>query len=244
MRATGAAIGGRLMPWLKSEGKFPKNDKVWELSDAAYRLYDAARHYATEHLTDGHVPISRVSALTPKPATNAQKAALIRANLWHLLPDICASCTEMRKKRQAAPLPRSGYVVHDYLVYNPSRSEYERDQEKRRVAGQLGGLAKGQRHRSASGMLSTEPSSELSTTLSTELEHPERGAPSSMLSSAPAPYSRTPVPGAIAPVPTRARDHVDADRSRDRATSGATGERPMRHIGGTAARVARQAGAS
>jgi hypothetical protein len=134
------------MPWLKSEGKAPRNDKLWELSDAAYRLYDAGRHYAVENLTDGHVPLSRVSALTPKPATKVVIRELLkvrgRAPLWHELPEICDGCRAQRVKHRAEVLPRTGYVVHDFLEYNPSKTEYEEDQKRRRAAGRAGASAR------------------------------------------------------------------------------------------------------
>ena len=131
------------MPWLKKASEAPHTDKLWELSDAAYRLYDASLHYCAENLTDGHVPTSRVSTLKPKAATNAQIVELTIGRLWHRLPDLtCKSCIALRKEHTAATLPRSGFIVHDYLEYNPSKAEWERGQQGRSVAGKVGAQAR------------------------------------------------------------------------------------------------------
>ena len=194
------------MPWLKSEGKMPQNEKVWELSDAAYRLMDAGRHYAVQNMTDGHVPISRISALTPKPATKLVIHEVVKARLWHQLPDICVSCTQQRKDHGAGALPKTGYLVHDFLIYNPSKAEYEASQRQRHVAGKVGAQARwtrqgdggphgesdrephGEPHNGSHG----EPHAKRAQSHSDSLS----GSPGEML--APYPVSRTPVPVATA----------------------------------------------
>jgi hypothetical protein len=132
-----------LMPWLKKAAEAPKNEKIWELSDAAYRLYDAAMHYAAEHLTDGHVPASRIGTLKPKAATPAQISELVSGRLWHRLPGLsCKSCLALREQHNAAPLPRSGFVVHDFLQYNPSKTEWEARQQRTVTLAHAGGAAR------------------------------------------------------------------------------------------------------
>lgn len=127
------------MPWLKKAAEAPKNEKVWELSDFLYRMYDSSLHYCAEKLTDGHIPASRVTTLTPKPATKQQIEALVTRRLWHRLPALtCRSCIGLREQHGAGELPRSGYLVHDYLEFNPSRVEWERRQEGLRRGGKKG----------------------------------------------------------------------------------------------------------
>lgn len=130
------------MPWLKKAGEAPTTDKIWELSDPLYRLYDGALHYCARELTDGHIPANRISPLTPKPATKQQIEALVVRRLWHRLPDICSSCLNWRKVKEAGPLPRGGYVVHDYLEFNPSRIQWERRHEVARTGGHKGAQAR------------------------------------------------------------------------------------------------------
>ena len=193
------------MPWLKSEGKMPGHEKVWELSDAAYRLMDAGRHYAVQNLTDGHVPISRISALTPKPATKVVIHEVVRAKLWHVLPDICESCVKLRKQRHAGPLPKTGYLVHDFLMYNPSRAEWEASQRQRHVAGKVGAQARWTRPSDGESHGESHPKQPESDSESHGEPHPKATEshsdslgepPGEML--APYPVSRNPVPVAIA----------------------------------------------
>lgn len=127
------------MPWLKKAGEMPRNDKIWELSDPMYRLYDASLHYCAENLTDGHVPASRITALTPKPATKPQVEALVVRKLWHRLPHLtCKSCLRLRAQHHAGELPKSGYLVHDFLEFNPSKAEWEKRQAGYSAGGKKG----------------------------------------------------------------------------------------------------------
>lgn len=121
------------MPWLKSEGKMPQNEKVWELSDAAYRLMDAGRHYAVQNMTDGHVPISRISALTPKPATKPVIYEVVKAKLWHQLPDICDACQVQRKEHGMTHYrdPKA-LRLHCEQIEKRIRQDAQRDAAERR----------------------------------------------------------------------------------------------------------------
>jgi len=214
------------MPWLKSDDKMPENDKIWALSNACYRLYEAARFYAARRLTDGHVPADRTSALMPKPATKPQIDALVRARLWHRLPTLtCKSCIEARERKGAAPLPQSGFIVHDFLEYNPSRAEWTKSEQQRKAAGKRGADARwrvdgdGEPHGESHGESHGEPHGE---------PHGEMDAPY--------PVPRTPSSGAIAPVPSRSDAHPGrqegADRLRDRGR-----REGMRQVAGAAAAV-------
>lgn len=102
------------MPYLNSDDAFPENPKVDALSDGAYRLYDAGRHYAARHLTDGRVPVPKVTRLTPhyKPAHLTE---LVRAELWHKGGEGCG--TDECVKGEPGE-----YVVHDYLQWNKPAS--------------------------------------------------------------------------------------------------------------------------
>jgi hypothetical protein len=130
------------MPWLKKAAEAPTTDKIWELSNELYRLYDASLHYCAKELTDGHIAASRISPLTPKPATKQQIDALVVRRLWHRLPDICASCQHWRAVKEAGPLSRTGYLVHDFLEFNPSRVQWERRQRGLQEGGKKGAAAR------------------------------------------------------------------------------------------------------
>ena len=229
------------MAWLKSDEGMPENDKIWELTDAEYRLYDAMRHYCARKLTDGHVPLSRIPQLTPKAAKKEHIERLLGGRLIHKTAQTatCRSCMHWREFRGVTdPLPSGGYMVHDYLEYNPSRLQWLGRQETRRAAGEKGAAKRwgddapnGSSH--SSDHRSSDSSSHRSSHSSTY-----RSAPTS--EHGPYPVPRTPYPGAIAPVPrtrTPEPEIPDAEPA-GTARSGSQARREgLRQVGTAAARI-------
>lgn len=100
------------MPYLMSDDRRPWNSKVIVLSDAAYRLYDTAMHYAAGELTDGFLAPAHIETL-PRFRPKALNE-LIAGRLIHGLGDGCGSKT--------CPVGHDGeYLIHDYLQWNKSR---------------------------------------------------------------------------------------------------------------------------
>lgn len=137
------------MAWGRVDDHHYRHPKVLELSDehrkGALALFWLTISWCNDHLTDGRVPAGAVRLLG---GTVDEVAELIRVGLWE----------------DAAP----GYVVHDYLDFNKSREQVEREREQRRIAGRAGADA---RWRSDSEVLSSSPSEVLSESPS------EMGAP-------------------------------------------------------------------
>ena len=102
------------MPYLNSDDGTHDNPKVDALTDGAYRLWDAARHYAAKHLTDGRVPERKVARLTPN-YRQQQLAELLDADMLHHGGEGCG--TETCVKGEAGE-----FVVHDYLEWNKPAS--------------------------------------------------------------------------------------------------------------------------
>lgn len=98
------------MPYLMSDDGTHDNPKLDALTDGAYRLWDAARHYAAKHLTDGRVPVRKVARLTPN-YRQQQLAELLDARLLHEGGEGCG--TEHCVKGESGE-----YVVHDFLEWN------------------------------------------------------------------------------------------------------------------------------
>lgn len=87
------------MGWVKLDDGFAHHPKVLMLSDAAFRAHIDALCYAAKYETDG------------------------------LIPDVVAANGPVREELISSGLWESGTAavrIHDYLVYNPSRSEKER----------------------------------------------------------------------------------------------------------------------
>jgi len=104
------------MPWIRFEDNFPEHPKVLALSDGAFRLHVRAIGYAARLLTDGHVSSAALRSMTRRSALPAE---LVAAGIWETVKD--------------------GYVVHDYLDYQPSKAEIQQrhtaDRERKKADG-------------------------------------------------------------------------------------------------------------
>lgn len=114
------------MSWVKLDDGFPEHPKVVGLTDVAFCLYIHALCYAARRETDGYIPAGSVSSLAGGAgrARAARAAAeLVAAQLWHATgPETCERC------RKVAPLSH-GWIIHDFLEYNPSHADQERARE-------------------------------------------------------------------------------------------------------------------
>ncbi len=107
------------MPWLRIDETFAEHDKVLSLSDAAFRLHVHALCYCARLTTDGVVPRAALRSLK---GTSRLAERLVEVGCW-----------ELHDK---------GWLVHDFLEYNPSREDLEKVRERKAKAGHLGGLAR------------------------------------------------------------------------------------------------------
>lgn len=122
------------MTWFKVDDTAHTHPKLRGAGMAAIGLWTVGGAYAAQHLTDGivHAHFVKTNATAP------QVAKLVNAGLWHAAGHDCSRC----------PQPSDGdYVMHDYLVYNPSRArvlaERKRAADKKR--NHRSGTAKGAR---------------------------------------------------------------------------------------------------
>lgn len=85
--------------WVKFENVMPENIKIERSSDRAFRLWVAGICFASRAKSDGFIPISKVLNLT-NSATEKTVAELVNSGLFERVD--------------------GGYLVHNYLRYNPS----------------------------------------------------------------------------------------------------------------------------
>lgn len=116
------------MTWLKLDDSFGDHPKIDALSDGAYRLHVQAMNYAARNLLDGRVPDGRPERLMQR-FKRGYLVELERAGLW---------------ERNGA-----GWMIHDFLVYNPSKEEVEERRKKRAEAGAKGGKRSSKKRASA-----------------------------------------------------------------------------------------------
>lgn len=125
------------MVWVRYDDQYPIHRKVAGLSDAAFRLHTAAIFWSARNGTDGFVPdedLDQVCAQVRDPARFA--AECVNRRTWHLAAHSCTS--------EMCPDPRDepGWVIHDYLEYQPTKDESEiakkKQQEQKSAGGKLG----------------------------------------------------------------------------------------------------------
>ena len=114
------------MPWIRLEDNFPEHPKILALSDAAFRLHVRAIGYAARHLTDGCVRSAAFRSMTRRQSLATE---LIAAGIWEATDD--------------------GFHIHDYLAYQPSRTEVEErraaDRSRKKSDGIRSGSARNPR---------------------------------------------------------------------------------------------------
>lgn len=112
------------MTWVKFDDQFPIHRKVKGLTDAEYRLHTEAVFWCARNLTDGHVGRDELRDVSGISKPERHLAALVKRGLW-IETD-------------------TGWVIHDYLEYQPSRSKVLQTRKQRAEAGKLGGKRSGE----------------------------------------------------------------------------------------------------
>jgi hypothetical protein len=103
------------MSWVRLDDHFPDHPKLAEAGPLAGWVYVSGLCYAARYLTDGFVPetiAQRFAGSSPELLEN-----LVKCSLWDRV--------------------NGGYVIHDFLDYNPpaSKVKAERDAAKARMKG-------------------------------------------------------------------------------------------------------------
>lgn len=119
------------MTWVRLDDQFADHPKIVGLSASAFRLHVTAICYAARQETDGVIP--RAAAFVVKRIAGE----LVAAGLWDAHP--------------------RGYVVHDYLDYNPSASELLSKRHAKRMAGAKGAASRWHGEGNAPGPARPDP---------------------------------------------------------------------------------------
>jgi hypothetical protein len=98
------------MSWVRLDDRFPSHRKVALLSDRAFRLHVSALCWCAENLTDGHVGERELPLVARLRNLQAAAKELVDAGLWDRVD--------------------GGWLVHDYLDYNPSRDQVLAERKK------------------------------------------------------------------------------------------------------------------
>lgn len=102
------------MSWFKVDDTAHAHPKLLRAGNAALGLWMRAGAYAAQHLTEGAIP----GVVAQLYGTAPQVRKLVDAGLWHAHGHQCTRCAQP---------PAGDYVMHDYLIYNPTRAKVEGD---------------------------------------------------------------------------------------------------------------------
>lgn len=138
------------MPWAKFDDRFNSHPKVLAAGPLAVALHMRAIIYSAQYMTDGVIRRRTINHILNwdddepdfsggLPSNRELAKRLVNAKLWDEAPD------------------GEGWVIHDYLDYNPSREELERLQRQRVEAGRAGGRAKASRRNAQSAGTNDPP---------------------------------------------------------------------------------------
>jgi len=100
------------MTWLKTDDRFPEHRKIRRLSDPAYRLHHTALCACAKDETDGLVTEDDIADMEHGARLRKHVPALVDRGLWEPVP--------------------GGWIIHDFLHYNPSHSKQNERRERDR----------------------------------------------------------------------------------------------------------------
>ena len=163
------------MSWLRIDDTFYDHPKIVAAGPLAIALHVLALAYSSRHGTDGFVPAGMLPWLVRfdgiqltlglearGPAmpvdVSAIASRLIQIGLWHRAGSECARCAELRTDAGARALEGDGYLIHDFLEYNPSGAASIERREQRSAAGRIGGLRSGETRRNMADRSKTQAS--------------------------------------------------------------------------------------
>lgn len=106
------------MPWVKVDEAFYDHPKFLDLDAGAVGIWLIGLAYSNRYLTSGAIP--RRGLARAYPGTDREKHArsLVTAGLWDPTED--------------------GWVIHDYLTYQPSKAQVEARRNERSESGRRG----------------------------------------------------------------------------------------------------------
>lgn len=116
------------MTWARLDDNFPQHPKVVTAGAICELIQVRAICYSCRYLTDGFIPTGALSAL----ATGLEQ--ILNAPI-DVLPEHMV-LSGLWKAR------RDGWIIHDFLKYNPSRAQVHKERERKSEGGKRGANAR------------------------------------------------------------------------------------------------------
>ena len=135
-----------VLSWARLDDVFPEHPKLNEhdgtlvevgVSVVLTALQTRAICYCSRNLTDGFLPTGALSSILADVPGTDWPTRMVEAGLWHKTTALCEKCDGLvGKAMRLAQVShtKSGFYVHDFLDYNPSKRRREKVVLQRRGA--------------------------------------------------------------------------------------------------------------
>jgi hypothetical protein len=115
------------MTWVKIEDGFADHPKLLRAGPIAGWLHLAGLCYSARHLTDGHVPVQAIHTLAVFNGVAATGDGQLFSEPMrvdvHELARILVRAGLWEEQHDGETKVLTGWLIHDYLAYNPSRAQ-------------------------------------------------------------------------------------------------------------------------
>lgn len=111
------------MPWIRLDEHIAHHPKFVAAGPIASWLWVCGMSYCARYLTDGAIPASAINSLGNVTKAALHADTLVKVGLWEVSP--------------------SGWMVHDYHGYQPSKQQVEHQRSIKKAAGKQGGIRSG-----------------------------------------------------------------------------------------------------
>jgi hypothetical protein len=128
------------MTWIKLDDQFTDHPKVVQAGPLAGWLHVCGLVYCGRYLTDGFVPTGMIRRLADFTGIGIETGGVPgQFSVGHDIEneELVVRLLDCHMWEEV----EGGYVIHDYLEYNPSKAEILAEREERSEAGRRGGLA-------------------------------------------------------------------------------------------------------
>lgn len=140
---------------LRFDDQFPIHRKVHGLTDAAFRLHVEAIFWCARNLTDGFIAQDDLASVSRYRRPEGYVAELVGRGAWDIA--------------------EGGWQIHDFLVWQNSRSKVLQIREARAKAGHNGGIRSGESRRAARSKPEAKPKQSATRVLEPRAPRPPTG---------------------------------------------------------------------
>lgn len=134
------------MPWVRLDDAILDNVKILNVGPLGLALHIAGITYSARNLTDGFVPFSKAATLIDFSGVQCDSVNPACLPAHGRKQSMCGSVVVVDDVIQAlinedlwdVDTARGGYVIHDYLDYNPSKADVLAERAKKSEAGKRG----------------------------------------------------------------------------------------------------------